>query len=107
MGVVWNSFVRGLRRAGAGSLRLVQNSRRQPTFQPYSTTGNPMRPRTLPVFLAFFPLAGLLGAPRPAAAAGAAEAEPALHGPPLDPREVHLADLRQITRAGENAEAYW
>ena len=24
-----------------------------------------------------------------------------------DPREVHLADLRQLTFAGENAEAYW
>ncbi|HEX6903398.1 MAG TPA: M28 family peptidase [Thermoanaerobaculia bacterium] len=24
-----------------------------------------------------------------------------------DPREVHLADVRQITRGGENAEAYW
>ncbi|MFL6196730.1 MAG: M20/M25/M40 family metallo-hydrolase [Thermoanaerobaculia bacterium] len=27
--------------------------------------------------------------------------------PELDPREVHLADLRQLTRGGENAEAYW
>jgi Tol biopolymer transport system component len=27
--------------------------------------------------------------------------------PPLDPREVHLADLVQLTFAGENAEAYW
>ena len=27
--------------------------------------------------------------------------------PPLDPREVHLADLRQLSRGGENAEAYW
>ena len=25
----------------------------------------------------------------------------------LDPREVHLADLRQLTTGGENAEAYW
>jgi Tol biopolymer transport system component len=58
-----------------------------------------MRPRTLPVFLAFFLPAGLLaGFPAGAAAAQA---------PPLDPREVHLADLRQITRGGENAEAYW
>ena len=28
-------------------------------------------------------------------------------GPAADPREVHLADLRQLTRGGENAEAYW
>jgi Tol biopolymer transport system component len=30
-------------------------------------------------------------------------------GPPslLDPREGHLADLVQLTRGGENAEAYW
>ena len=27
--------------------------------------------------------------------------------PTLDPREGHLADLRQLTRGGENAEAYW
>ncbi len=55
-----------------------------------------MRPRTLPVFLALFPLAARI--------AGAATGPQA---PPLDPREVHLADLRQITRGGENAEAYW
>jgi len=30
-----------------------------------------------------------------------------LKEPPLDPRETHLADLRQLTRGGENAEAYW
>lgn len=27
--------------------------------------------------------------------------------PATDPREVHLAGLRQLTRGGENAEAYW
>ncbi|MFP5285251.1 MAG: PA domain-containing protein, partial [Thermoanaerobaculia bacterium] len=27
--------------------------------------------------------------------------------PPLDSREAHLADLRQLTFGGENAEAYW
>ncbi len=27
--------------------------------------------------------------------------------PPLDPREIHLADLVQLTFQGENAEAYW
>ncbi|HYG64935.1 MAG TPA: M20/M25/M40 family metallo-hydrolase, partial [Thermoanaerobaculia bacterium] len=26
---------------------------------------------------------------------------------PVDPREVHLAELRQLTFGGENAEAYW
>ena len=31
----------------------------------------------------------------------------ALPPPTLDPREVHLADLRQLSRGGENAEAYW
>lgn len=36
------------------------------------------------------------------AALGAWAQEPA-----TDPREVHLADLRQLTRGGENAEAYW
>jgi TolB protein len=28
-------------------------------------------------------------------------------GPTSDPREVHLANIRQITSGGENAEAYW
>jgi dipeptidyl aminopeptidase/acylaminoacyl peptidase len=27
--------------------------------------------------------------------------------PTVDPQEVHLSDLRQLTRGGENAEAYW
>src|SRR5262245_54678743 len=27
--------------------------------------------------------------------------------PLLDPREVHLADIVQLTHEGENAEAYW
>ena len=30
-----------------------------------------------------------------------------LSEPPIEPREVHLTDLRQLTRGGENAEAYW
>jgi Tol biopolymer transport system component len=45
-----------------------------------------------------------------AAAAAAGPAPPSLAPstpPPLDPREVHLADLVQLTFAGENAEAYW
>jgi Tol biopolymer transport system component len=49
-------------------------------------------------------LAGLLG-PIPATAA-----EATLHQlpvPPLDRHEVHLTDLVQLTRRGENAEAYW
>ncbi len=36
-------------------------------------------------------------------AAAPAVAEDVLH----DPREVHLADVRQLTFGGENAEAYW
>ncbi|HEX7181062.1 MAG TPA: M20/M25/M40 family metallo-hydrolase [Thermoanaerobaculia bacterium] len=36
--------------------------------------------------------------------AGAAGADSA---PAVDPRETHLADLVQLTRGGENAEAYW
>ena len=35
----------------------------------------------------------------------AVAAEPS--APSIDPREVHLADLRQLTFGGENAEAYW
>ena len=31
----------------------------------------------------------------------------AQHGPAPDPREVHLANVRQLTFGGENAEAYW
>ncbi len=58
-----------------------------------------MNARILPVLLA-----ALLGS-GPAARAG--DAGRPLKAPSLDPREVHLADLRQITRGGENAEAYW
>src|SRR5262245_31767450 len=35
----------------------------------------------------------------------AVAAEPA--APSIEPPEVHLADLIQLTRGGENAEAYW
>jgi Tol biopolymer transport system component/Zn-dependent M28 family amino/carboxypeptidase len=52
-------------------------------------------PRLLPL---------LLGMGLPVLTAGAGTAPKA---PPLDPREVHLADLRQLSRGGENAEAYW
>jgi Tol biopolymer transport system component len=39
---------------------------------------------------------------------GFAQAPPPPAGPPpLDPREIHLADLVQLTFQGENAEAYW
>jgi Tol biopolymer transport system component len=31
----------------------------------------------------------------------------AVAAPAIDPRETHLADLVQLTRGGENAEAYW
>jgi Tol biopolymer transport system component len=44
--------------------------------------------------------AAALAAPPPAPAAGARAA-------PLDPRERHLANLRQLTFGGQNAEAYW
>jgi Tol biopolymer transport system component len=53
--------------------------------------------------LLFFTLLALAAPPaRPAA-------EPPAGGGQslLDPREVHLADLRQLTFGGENAEAYW
>src|SRR5918999_3877926 len=35
------------------------------------------------------------------------DAQRPLTEPPIDSREVHLKDLRQLTRGGENAEAYW
>jgi Tol biopolymer transport system component len=58
-----------------------------------------MNTRILPFLLAGLLAAGALtageDAPRP------------LAEPPLDPREVHLEGLRQLTRSGENAEAYW
>jgi len=47
------------------------------------------------------------------AAALAAVAVPVAAQPPSgggtlhDPREVHLADVVQLTHGGENAEAYW
>jgi Tol biopolymer transport system component len=50
-----------------------------------------MNARILPLLLAISLTAG----PAPA------------QEPTIDPREAHLADLRQLTRGGENAEAYW
>src|SRR6185369_9841287 len=44
---------------------------------------------------------------RTALSQGSAQAAPPAGPPPLDPREVHLADLVQLTFQGENAEAYW
>src|SRR3954453_21471114 len=52
-----------------------------------------MKARLLPFALTLFLVSGALAA------------EP--KAPPLDPREVHLAGLRQLSRGGENAEAYW
>ncbi|HKV12986.1 MAG TPA: M20/M25/M40 family metallo-hydrolase [Thermoanaerobaculia bacterium] len=44
----------------------------------------------------------------PLVAAVSLAALPALaQEPATDPREAHLAGLRQLTRGGENAEAYW
>jgi Tol biopolymer transport system component len=55
-------------------------------------------------------LAAFFAAPLTARAAAGAEppaaAAPSVR-PPLDAREVHLTDLLQLTRQGENAEAYW
>src|SRR3954469_12679583 len=52
-----------------------------------------MKGRLLPFALTLFLVSGALAA------------EP--KAPPLDPREVHLAGLVQLSRGGENAEAYW
>jgi len=57
-----------------------------------------------------FSLAGLLAAgllvpaPAPAEDAQRPLVEPSI-APLIAPREVHLADLRQLTHGGENAEA--
>src|SRR5262245_66531512 len=61
--------------------------------------GGPMNARILPCLVAV-----LLGT---SALTAAEDAPRPLAKPPLDPREVHLTDLRQLTRSGENAEAYW
>ncbi|MEA2599984.1 MAG: hypothetical protein QOF89_976 [Acidobacteriota bacterium] len=59
-------------------------------------------------FLAPFLLAGLLGSGLLTGSLTAAEDAPRPQKEPsLDPREVHLAGLVQLTRQGENAEAYW
>jgi hypothetical protein len=62
-----------------------------------------MNSRILPLFLPVL----LLAASLPTHAGHAEDSGRALPPPPLDPREVHLADLRQLSRGGENAEAYW
>lgn len=54
-----------------------------------------MNARILPLLTAVSLAASLSAGPVPA------------QEPATDPREVHLADLRQLTRGGENAEAYW
>jgi Tol biopolymer transport system component len=59
-----------------------------------------MKARLLPFALPFFLGSGAL-------AALATEAAGPLKEPPLDPREVHLTGLVQLSRGGENAEAYW
>ncbi len=53
-----------------------------------------------PIFL----LAVLLGT---GALTAAEDTQRPLAEPPVDAREVHLSALRQLTRQGENAEAYW
>ncbi len=58
-----------------------------------------MNARILPLVFA-----GLLGTGTPTTGE---DARRPLAEPALEPREVHLADLRQLTRGGENAEAYW
>lgn len=45
--------------------------------------------------------------PPPAVAAGHGAPGPMPPGPVLHPSEKHLANLRQLTAGGENAEAYW
>jgi Tol biopolymer transport system component len=49
-------------------------------------------------------LAALSGAGSPTAGE---DARRPLAGAPVEARELHLTDLRQLTRGGENAEAYW
>jgi Tol biopolymer transport system component len=67
-----------------------------------------MNLRILPPLLSLVLGAGLpLRAVAAVPAVAADNAGTALKAPPLDPREVHLADLRQLSRGGENAEAYW
>ena len=56
-----------------------------------------MSARLLPFCLASFLASGAL----------AALTAEDLKAPPLDPREVHLSALVQLSRGGENAEAYW
>jgi TolB protein len=58
-------------------------------------------------------LLGGLGAVTALAAPGLGSAQPAplpaapARSAPVDPRERHLANLRQLTFGGQNAEAYW
>jgi Tol biopolymer transport system component len=45
--------------------------------------------------------------PNPKTAAKPGPEKPAAPKAAIDPREVHFADMRQLTFGGENAEAYW
>jgi Tol biopolymer transport system component len=55
-----------------------------------------MSTRLLPFALALSLTSGALAA-----------GEEGLKPPPVDPREAHLSNLVQLSRGGENAEAYW
>lgn len=79
-------------------------------------TGRPvLRPaRRLPAraflpFLALVTVVGALAIPTPASsdAGSSPHAEAEVGGVLHDAREVRLAEVRQLTFAGENAEAYW
>ncbi len=65
-----------------------------------------MNLRILPLFSAALLVSSFLNVSG-GEAAHAAEAPKPLPQPSIEAREVHLADLRQLTRGGENAEAYW
>jgi len=65
-----------------------------------------MNVRTQPLLFAVLLSAGLSAGVSAGLTAGEDAPRP-LPVPPLDPREVHLTDLLQLTRQGENAEAYW
>src|SRR3954447_16894810 len=98
-------FLFGGRRRGGKTLpvscRIAGARYRSKPFPRDPIRGAPMKARVLPFALAFFLVSGALAALAAEDTAGRPKA------PPVDPREVHLTGLIQLSRGGENAEAYW
>src|SRR3954451_19471525 len=95
-------FLFGGRRRGGKTLPVsctIAGARyRSKPFPRDPIRGAPMKARVLPFAMAFFLASGPLAA---LAALAAEDTAGPLKAPPVDPREVHLTGLVQLSRGGE------